>query len=125
MYNQYPDQTRHNVVAARRTGITFPKLSKALNIPKSTIATWDKSKKFIDVAPADEILLSNININTLLPAKVDKKTSGFVKVVNEEPKYNEDALVIKKGSLSVEINKLMNNSDLISLTKAIGECNVL
>ena len=125
MYNQYPDQTRRNVVAARRAGITFPTLSKALNIPKSTIATWDKSKKFIDVAPADEILLSNININTLLPAKVDKKTSGFVKVVNEEPKYNEDALVIKKGSLSVEINKLMNNSDLISLTKAIGECNVL
>ena len=63
--------------------------------------------------------------NTLLPAKVEKKTSGFVKVVNEEPKYNEGYLVIKKGSLSVEINKLMNNSDLISLIKAIGECNVL
>ena len=125
MYNHYPDQTKRNVVAARRAGITFPTLSKALNIPKSTIATWDKSKKFIDVAPADEILLSNININTLLPAKVDKKTSGFVKVVNEEPKYNEGSLVIKKGSLSVEINKLMNNSDLISLIKAIGECNVL
>ena len=58
-------------------------------------------------------------------AKVDKKTSGFVKVVNEEPKYNEGSFVIKKGSLSVEINKLMNNSDLISLIKAIGECNVL
>ena len=47
----------------------------------------------------------------------------FVKVVNEEPKSGEVALVIKKGSLSVEINKLMNNSDLISLIKAIGECN--
>ena len=63
--------------------------------------------------------------NTLLPAKVEKKTSGFVKVVNEEPKYNEGSLVIKKGSLSVEINKLINNSDLIFLIKAIEECNVL
>ena len=125
MYNQYPDQTKRNVVAARRAGITFPTLSKALNIPKSTIVTWDKSKKFVDVAPADEILLSNLNINALLLAKAEKRTSGFVKVVNEEPKYNEGSLVIKKGSLSVEINKLMNNSDLISLIKAIGECNVL
>ena len=58
MYNQYPDQTKRNVVAARRAGITFSTLSKALNIPKSTIATRDKSKQFIDVAPSDEILLS-------------------------------------------------------------------
>ena len=63
--------------------------------------------------------------NTLLPAKVEKKTSGFVKVVNEKPKSDEVALVIKKGSLSVEINKLMNSSDLITIIKAIGECNVL
>ena len=125
MYNHYPDQTKRNVVAARRAGITFSTLSKALNIPKSTIDTWVKSKKFIDVAPADEILLSHLNINTLLPAKVKNKTNSFVKVVNEEPKYTEGSLVIKKGSLTVEINKLMNNSDLISLIKAIGECNSL
>ena len=125
MYNHYPDQTKRNVVAARRAGITFSTLSKALNIPRSSIHTWEKSKNYADVAPADETLLSHLNINTLLPAKVEKKTSGFVKVVNEEPKYNEGSLVIKKGSLSVEINKLMNNSDLISLIKAIGECNVL
>ena len=114
MYNHYPDQTKRNVVAARRAGITFSTLSKALNIPRSSIHTWEKSKNYADVAPADETLLSHLNINTLLPAKVEKKTSGFVKVVNEEPKYNEGSLVIKKGSLSVEINKLMNNSDLIS-----------
>ena len=125
MYNQYPDQTRRNVVAARRAGITFSTLSKALNIPRSSIHTWEKSKNYADVAPADETLLSHLNINTLLPAKVEKKTSGFVKVVNEEPKYTEGSLVIKKGSLTVEINKLMNNSDLISLIRAIGECNVL
>ena len=125
MYNHYPDQTKRNVVAARRAGITFSTLSKALNIPRSSIHTWEKSKIYADVAPADETLLSHLNINTLLPAKVEKKTSGFVKVVNEEPKYTEGSLVIKKGSLTVEINKLMNNSDLISLIKAIGECNVL
>ena len=125
MYNHYPDQTRRNVVAAHRAGITVTNLSRALNIPRSSIHTWEKSKIYADVAPADETLLSHLNINTLLPAKVEKKTSGFVKVVNEEPKYTEGSLIIKKGSLTVEINKLMNNSDLISLIKAIGECNVL
>ena len=125
MYNHYPEQTRRNVVAAHRAGITVTNLSRALNIPRSSIHTWEKSKIYADVAPADETLLSHLNINTLLPAKVEKKTSGFVKVVNEEPKYNEGSLVIKKGSLSVEINKLMNSSDLITIIKAIGECNVL
>ena len=125
MYNHYPEQTRRNVVAAHRAGITVTNLSRALNIPRSSIHTWEKSKIYADVTPADETLLSHLNINTLLPAKVEKKTSDFVKVVNEEPKYTEGSLVIKKGSLTVEINKLMNNSDLISLIKAIGECNVL
>ena len=108
-----------------RARFTVTNLYRALDIPLSCINTWENLEKYINVYPADEILLSNLNANTLLPAKVEKKTSGFVKVVNEEPKYNEGSLVIKKGSLSVEINKLMNNSDLISLIKAIGECNSL
>ena len=125
MYNHYPEQTRRNVVAAHRAGITVTNLSRALNIPRSSIHTWEKSKIYADVAPADATLLSHLNINALLPAKVKNKTNSFVKVVNEEPKSGEVALVIKKGSLSVEINKLMNSSDIISLIKAIGECNVL
>ena len=125
MYNHYPEQTRRNVVAAHRAGITVTNLSRALNIPRSSIHTWEKSKIYADVAPADSTLLSHLNINALLPAKVKNKTNSFVKVVNEEPKSGEVALVIKKGSLSVEINKLMNSSDLITIIKAIGECNVL
>ena len=125
MYNHYPEQTRRNVVAAHRAGITVTNLSRALNIPRSSIHTWEKSKSYADVAPADATLLSHLNINALLPAKVKNKTNSFVKVVNEEPKSGEVALVIKKGSLSVEINKLMNSSDLITIIKAIGECNVL
>ena len=125
MYNHYPEQTRRNVVAAHRAGITVTNLSRALNIPRSSIHTWEKSKIYADVAPADATLLSHLNINALLPAKVKNKTNSFVKVVNEEPKSGEVALVIKKGSLSVEINKLLNSSDLITIIKAIGECNVL
>ena len=125
MYNHYPEQTRRNVVAAHRAGITVTNLSRALNIPRSSIHTWEKSKIYADVAPADATLLSHLNINALLPAKVKNKTNSFVKVVNEKPKSDEVALVIKKGSLSVEINKLMNSSDLITIIKAIGECNVL
>ena len=121
MYNHYPEQTRRNVVAAHRAGITVTNLSRALNIPRSSIHTWEKSKIYADVAPADATLLSHLNINALLPAKVKNKTNSFVKVVNEEPKSGEVALVIKKGSLSVEINKLMNSSDLITIIKAIGE----
>ena len=125
MYNHYPEQTRRNVVAAHRAGITVTNLSRALNIPRSSIHTWEKSKIYADVAPADATLLSHLNINALLPAKVKNKTNSFVKVVNEKPKSDEVALVIKKGSLSVEINKLMNSSDLITIIKAIGECNLL
>ena len=125
MYNHYPEQTRRNVVAAHRAGITVTNLSRALNIPRSSIHTWEKSKIYADVAPADATLLSHLNINALLPAKVKNKTNSFVKVVNEDPKSGEVALVIKKGSLSVEINKLMNSSDLITIIKAIGEFNVL
>ena len=125
MYNHYPEQTRRNVVAAHRAGITVTNLSRALNIPRSSIHTWEKSKIYADVAPADATLLSHLNINALLPAKVKNKTNSFVKVVKEEPKVIESSLVIKKGSLSVEINKLMNSSDLITIIKAIGECNVL
>lgn len=125
MYNHYPEQTRRNVVAAHRAGITVTNLSRALNIPRSSIHTWEKSKIYADVAPADATLLSHLNINALLPAKVKNKTNSFVKVDNEEPKSDEVALVIKKGSLSVEINKLMNSSDLITIIKAIGEFNVL
>ena len=125
MYNHYPEQTRRNVVAAHRAGITVTNLSRALNIPRSSIHTWEKSKIYADVTPADATLLSHLNINALLPAKVKNKTNSFVKVVNEEPKSGEVALVIKKGSLSVEINKLMNSSNLITIIKAIGECNVL
>ena len=117
MYNHYPEQTRRNVVAAHRAGITVTNLSRALNIPRSSIHTWEKSKIYADVAPADATLLSHLNINALLPAKVKNKTNSFVKVVNEEPKSGEVALVIKKGSLSVEINKLMNSSDLITIIK--------
>ena len=125
MYNHYPEQTKRNVVAAYRAGITVTNLSRALNIPRSSIHTWEKSKIYADVAPADATLLSHLNINALLPAKVKNKTNSFVKVVKEEPKVIESSLVIKKGSLTIEINKLMNNTDLISLIKAIGECNVL
>ena len=51
MYNHYPDQTKRNVVA-RRAGITFSTLSKALNISKSTIDTCNKSKRYINVEPS-------------------------------------------------------------------------
>ena len=63
MYNHYPEQTKRNVVAAHRAGITFSTLSTTINIPKSTIDTWNKSKRYIDVALADEILLSHLFIN--------------------------------------------------------------
>ena len=79
MYNRYPNQTKRNVVAAHRAGISLSSLSKALNIPRSSIHTWDKSKEFIDVAPADETLLSHLNVGALPPAKVEKKTNSFVK----------------------------------------------
>ena len=125
MYNHYPEQTKHNVVAVYRAGVRASTISRTLSIPRSTIMTWIESKEYMDVLPADETILSNFNINTLLPAKAEKKAGGFVKVAGGESRQMESSLVIKKGSMTVEINRYMDDAGLISLIKAIGECNVL
>ena len=125
MYNHYPEQTKHNVVAVYRAGVRASTISRTLSIPRSTIMTWIESKEYMDVLPADETILGHFNTNTLLPAKAEKKASGFVKVVGEGPRQKESSLVVRKGSLTVEIGRYMDDAGLISLIKAIGECNVL
>ena len=125
MYNHYPEQTKRNVVAVYRAGVRASTISRTLSIPRSTIMTWIESKEYMDVLPADETILGHFNTNTLLPAKAEKKTNGFVKVAGGEPRQMESSLVIKKGSMTVEINWCVDDAGLISLIKAIGECNVL
>ena len=125
MYNHYPEQTKRNVVAVHRAGVRASTISRTLSIPRSTIMTWIESKEYMDVLPADETILGHFNTNTLLPAKAEKKANGFVKVAGEEPRQMGSLLVIKKGSMTVEINRYMDDAGLISLIKAIGECNVL
>lgn len=125
MYNHYPEQTKRNVVAVHRAGVRASTISRTLSIPRSTIKNWIESKEYMDVLPADETILGHFNTNTLLPAKAEKKAGGFVKVTGGEPRQMGSSLVIKKGSMTVEINRYMDDADLISLIKAIGECNVL
>ena len=125
MYNHYPEQTKRNVVAVHRAGVRASTISRTLSIPRSTIMTWIESKEYMDVLPADETILGHFNTNTLLPAKAEKKANGFVKVAGEDPRQMGSLLVIKKGSMTVEINRYMDVAGLIYLIKAIGECNVL
>ena len=125
MYNHYPEQTKRNVVAVHRAGVRASTISRTLSIPRSTIKNWIESKEYMDVLPADETILGHFNTNTLLPAKAEKKANGFVKVAGGEPRQMESSLVIKKGSMTVEINWCVDDAGLISLIKAIGECNVL
>ena len=125
MYNHYPEQTKRNVVAVHRAGVRASTISRTLSIPRSTIMTWIESKEYMDVLPADETILGHFNTNTLLPAKAEKKANGFVKVAGGEPRQMGSSLVIKKGSMTVEINWCVDDAGLISLIKAIGECNVL
>ena len=125
MYNHYPEQTKRNVVAVYRAGVRASTISRTLSIPRSTIMTWIESKEYMDVLPADETILGHFNTNTLLPAKAEKKANGFVKVAGGEPRQMGSSLVIKKGSMTVEINWCVDDAGLISLIKAIGECNVL
>ena len=125
MYNHYPEQTKRNVVAVHRAGVRASTISRTLSIPRSTIMTWIESKEYMDVLPADETILGHFNTNTLPPAKAEKKANGFVKVAGGEPRQMESSLVIKKGSMTVEVNWCVDDAGLISLIKAIGECNVL
>ena len=103
MYNHYPEQTKRNVVAVHRAGVRASTISRTLCIPRSTIKNWIESKEYMDVLPADETILGHFNTNTLLPAKAEKKANGFVKVAGEEPRQMGSSLVIKKGSMTVEI----------------------
>ena len=103
MYNHYPEQTKHNVVAVHRAGVRASTISRTLSIPRSTIKNWIESKEYMDVLPADETILCHFNTNNLLPAKAEKKANGFVKVAGEEPRQTGASLVIKKGSMTVEI----------------------
>ena len=96
MYNHYPEQTKRNVVAVHRAGVRASTISRTLCIPRSTIKNWIESKEYMDVLPADETILGHFNTNTLLPAKAEKKASGFVKVAGEEPRQIGSSLVIKK-----------------------------
>ena len=125
MYNHYPEQTKRNVVAVHRAGVRASTISRTLSIPRSTIMTWIESKEYMDVLPADETILGHFNTNTLLPAKAEKKANGFVKVAGGEPRQMGSSLIIKKGSMTVEVNWCVDDAGLISLIKAIGECNVL
>ena len=125
MYNHYPEQTKRNVVAVYRAGVRASTISRTLSIPRSTIKNWIESKEYIDVLPADETILGHFNTNTLLPAKAEKKAGGFVKIAGGESRQMGSSLVIKKGSMTVEINWCVDDAGLISLIKAIGECNVL
>ena len=125
MYNHYPEQTKRNVVAVYRAGVRASTISRTLSIPRSTIMNWIESKEHMDVLPADETILGHFNTNSLLPAKAEKKANGFVRVAGEEPRQMGSSLVIRKGSMTVEINRSVDDADLISLIKAIGECNVL
>ena len=125
MYNHYPEQTKRNVVAVYRAGVRASTISRTLSIPRSTIMNWIESKEHMDVLPADETILGHFNTNSLLPAKAEKKANGFVKVAGEEPRQMGSSLVIRKGLMTVEINRSVDDADLISLIKAIGECNVL
>ena len=103
MYNHYPEQTKRNVVAVHRAGVRASTISRTLSIPRSTIKNWIESKEYMDVLPADETILGHFNTNTLLPAKAEKKAGGFVKVAGEESRQTGSSLVIKKGSMTVEI----------------------
>ena len=125
MYNHYPEQTKRNVVAVHRAGVRASTISRTLCTPRSTIKNWIESKEYMDVLPADETILGHFNTNTLLPAKAEKKAGGFVKIAGGESRQMGSSLVIKKGSMTVEINRYVDDADLIYLIKAIGGCNVL
>ena len=125
MNNRYPEQTKRNVAAVYRAGVNASAIARTLNIPRSTIQNWIESKDYEDVSPADETILCRFRAGTMLTAKAGKKPSGFVKVAGEGPRPRESSMVIRKGSLTVEIMRPIDGADLVSLIKAMGECNVL
>ena len=114
MYNRYPEETKRNVVAAIRAGITPGVISRKTGIPKITAAYWSNSAAYSDVPAADGEILKSLS--------ADAPGMDLVKIPcgNTGITMNQDRAVrIITGDLTIELNQNMSAGDLVAIINAL------
>ena len=114
MYNRYPEETKRNVVAAIRAGITPGAISRKTGIPKSTAAYWSNSAAYSDVPAADGEILKSLS--------ADAPGMDLVKIPcgNTGMTMNQDRAVrIITGDLMIELTRNMSACDLVAIINAL------
>ncbi|MGN1210846.1 MAG: hypothetical protein ACI4TM_04115 [Candidatus Cryptobacteroides sp.] len=116
MYNIYPEETKRNVVAAIRAGVTPMAISRKTGIPKSTAAYWNNSAAYRDVPAADEEILNSLS--TYIPemnlVKVPGDNTGMS--MNH---YHDKAVRIRTSGITIELDQSMSASDLVAIITAL------
>ena len=114
MYNRYPEETKRNVVAAIRAGITPGAISRKTGIPKSTAAYWSNSAAYSDVPAADGEILKSLS--------ADAPGMDLVKIPcgNSGITMNQDRAVrIITGDLMIGLTQNMSACDLVAIINAL------
>ena len=114
MYNRYPEETKRNVVAAIRAGITPGAISRKTGIPKSTATYWNNSAAYRDVPAADGEILKSLS--------ADVPEMNLVKIPcgNTGVTMNQDRAVrIITGDLTIELTQNMSACDLVAIINAL------
>lgn len=57
MCNHYPEETKRNILAAVKAGVTQGSIMGRLGVPETTIRNWKKKLGYADIQPASEEIL--------------------------------------------------------------------
>lgn len=116
MYNRYPEETKRNVVAAIRAGITPGAISRKTGIPRNTATYWNNSAAYRDVPAADGEILKSLS--------ADAPEMNLVKIPcgNTAMTMNQDRAVrIITGDLTIELTQNMSACDLVAIINALRD----
>lgn len=118
MYNKYPEETKRNVVAAIRAGITPGAIERKIGIPESTAAYWDKSSAYRDVPAADEEILKSLGAyaSEMNLVKIPGSNTGI-----QISQHQDKAVRIRTSDLTIELEQSMSAGDLVAIINALRD----
>lgn len=120
----YPEETKKNVVAAVRSGISQNSIARRLGIPSTTVNQWMRSQKYAGIASAAQ------NVMEALPADPNAKDGytpqRMVKLSASQLSLSEQStkMRISFGKLTFESESFTSDS-IAMIIRALGEADVL
>lgn len=127
-YITYTEDFKRNAVAVINSGMSMTDLSRRLGVPKSTLFTWTRNRKYGDVGKASPEVLSS------LPAPEgsgDYRICTFVKVPEGTSVTSgkgpgiESPVRISIGKVGLCFDRGLSIGELRSIVEAFGGGDVL